>query len=374
MNKRYRAQRSGCGAHAGPETAWLAAFGAGLFAAWAVGCGGRSSLYADLERAAGGSAASGGNGGTGGSCVPSTEVCNGLDDDCDGLTDEGDPGGSEACDTGMPGNCAAGLTACVGDALECVPIGGVPEQCNGVDDDCDGLTDEGDPGGGVPCDTGMTGDCAAGLTACVAGSIECAPVAAVPEVCNGLDDDCSGITDDPPACTRRVFLTSQAFTGDLGGLIGADQKCQMLADAAGLGGVFKAWLSDPNVSAAERLTHVGKPYVLVDGVTVVAEDWADLTDGTIDHAIDMTENDAFPSGEGCYYPYSALVWTATYEDGSPDFAGFDPWENSCHAWTSAGPAPLIAGVGCEAGNHYYGWSSMTGSWCDHPHPLYCFEQ
>jgi MYXO-CTERM domain-containing protein len=56
-------------------------------------------------------------------------------------------GSGEACDTGQPGVCAAGLTDCA-DALgesECRPARAPSDEaCNGLDDDCDGDTDEGD--------------------------------------------------------------------------------------------------------------------------------------------------------------------------------------------------------------------------------------
>ncbi|MEZ4465905.1 MAG: hypothetical protein R3F43_15940 [bacterium] len=40
------------------------------------------------------------------------ELCNGLDDDCDGRVDEQNPGAGADCQTGQPGICAAGSTVC----------------------------------------------------------------------------------------------------------------------------------------------------------------------------------------------------------------------------------------------------------------------
>jgi hypothetical protein len=124
---------------------------------------------------------------------PCVEVCNGIDDDCDTMIDEG-------------------LTC------GCAPL---PEQCNGQDDDCDGVIDNGVgvvtctdccvgpccgfDAQGVCIDDCTTyqdiGECDLGNTVCAAGGLRCVDyVGPRPEVCNGLDDDCDGMTDDDAPC------------------------------------------------------------------------------------------------------------------------------------------------------------------------------
>ena len=71
------------------------------------------------------------------------ELCNGLDDNCDGRVDESFPEQAVVCATGVPGLCAAGLNVCDNGALNCVQtVQPRAELCNLLDDDCDGVVDE----------------------------------------------------------------------------------------------------------------------------------------------------------------------------------------------------------------------------------------
>ena len=125
---------------------------------------------------------------------------------------------------------------------------------------------------------------------------------------------------------KRVFVTAAKYNGDLGGLAGADAKCQAAADAAGLGGIFMAWLSDGLDSPGTRfLTLPLGPYITINGATV-AGSYGDLTNGTgnINTPLDITET-------GASVVAGDSVWTNTGTTGS---STTDLAINTCFAWTS----------------------------------------
>jgi len=137
--------------------------------------------------------------------TPQLERCNFGDDDCDGMVDETFAGIGDVCGTGVGGCQRFGVMRCTsaGTATECSAIAGAPnaELCNVIDDDCDGNSDETFPTKGAACSAGI-GVCARqGNQVCSANgtSTVCSVLPGTPaagELCNALDDDCDGRTDE----------------------------------------------------------------------------------------------------------------------------------------------------------------------------------
>jgi hypothetical protein len=131
------------------------------------------------------------------------ETCNGKDDDCNGMVDDNIAGTGSACSTGALGVCAAGTLSCQ-DAgggnftIDCYAnVAASAEICDGLDNDCNGVVDQGDPEGGGACDTGLLGECQAGTFHCVQGGVMCVQnKQAAAETCDSKDNNCDGQVDE----------------------------------------------------------------------------------------------------------------------------------------------------------------------------------
>ncbi len=172
-----------------------------------------------------------------------TELCNGIDDDCDGSTDE-----DSAADAGTwyadadgdgHGDAASSSVACeapagsVADATDCDDTSSdvspsATELCNGVDDNCDGNIDEDDALDAATwyadADGDGHGDAATSAVDCeqpsgyVGNDSDCDDTSSdispsATELCNGIDDDCDGSTDEDSAADAGTWYADDDGDG-----------------------------------------------------------------------------------------------------------------------------------------------------------------
>lgn len=183
--------------------------------------------------------------------------------------------------------------------------------------------------------------------------------------CGECGNMCASGTCIAGECTRRVFVTSEVYTGDLGPLEDSDAKCQALADAAGLGGTYVAWLSDSTTDAKDRVTQ-GVPLVRVDGV-FLSPSIAEMLPMT---TLDITmEASILLHEDGTEVPVDTRVRTGSAEGGTS--AGSGMFAYNCLDWTNETNAYLQYVGRADVAD--YRWTHDGGFSCSEPLPMFCFE-
>lgn len=174
---------------------------------------------------------------------------------------------------------------------------------------------------------------------------------------------------------RRLFLSSETFTGDMSTRAGADLACQNMATAAQFTHPenFRALLADaqgsPNTFVMEDPD--GRPFILPSGL-IVADSYVAL--------IDQGPGDGITTTETGEVLVEQLVWTNINPFG--DAYLVDP-EHTCTGWTSA-DATQVARVGLNAvkegdldglmdwksARQWFGYASKP---CSEKRRIYCVE-
>jgi hypothetical protein len=163
------------------------------------------------------------------------------------------------------------------------------------------------------------------------------------------------------ASSKCIFVTSTTYSGNLGGLGGADAKCAARATAVGLSGTFQAWLSSAATTEASRITTMSTmAYTRLDGTEVAANYAALIGAATtpLTASISITENGTASA---------TAVWTDTSADGTSAGA------NDCSTWSDSTNGSSGA-TGVATGTNATWTANSAGITCDMVAALYCIEQ
>lgn len=166
------------------------------------------------------------------------------------------------------------------------------------------------------------------------------------------------VTSGGTAVPQRIFASSLTYTGNLGGLSGADSKCQALAVAQSLGGNWKAILSTSSVNAKDRIS-IYSSVELLDGTTLVASDFDDLWDEAVTNRVNRDETNSALSG-------TSKVWTGT--DG---FGGKHANGTFCNNWTNSTTA-YDGRVGDTTKTNVQ-WVDQRDEACDSTYRIMCID-
>lgn len=172
-----------------------------------------------------------------------------------------------------------------------------------------------------------------------------------------------------PAGAKRVFLTSQEYEGDMtaptaapNGLRGADEICGLHASMAGLGGQWRAWLSDANTDAIDRIPDVG-PWYLPGQCDPLFDSKASITFAGPESAFNVDEDGQV------IHQAQASFWSGTTRFGRSN--GFH-----CDNWTSDSFIGLEGGRGSPYfdWDHQSYWTDFVTGPCNQAHSLLCLER
>ena len=159
---------------------------------------------------------------------------------------------------------------------------------------------------------------------------------------------------------KYVFLVAN-FGGAIGGIAGADTRCNNAATTAGLPGTYMAWLAtgDADDPDSRFTTKATVPYRMVNNA-LVANNWTDLTDGLLSAGILLLANGTSQ--------FSSSTATNVATDGTAKFNG----TNNCAGWMSNGTA--INGHAGLVGSNSTQWTDHSVNACNLPLTLICFQQ
>ena len=286
--------------------------------------------------------------GASGQCTATASCGDGFVQDGVEACDDGNEDETDECPSGPGGQCKA--TASCGDGF----VQDGAEAC----DDANAAEDD-------ECPSGPEGQCTAAAT-CGDGF-----------VWQGIEACDDGNQEDADACNndcaspRWVFITSTNGGGGLGGVSGADGQCQLLADAAGLGGTYMAWLtgSDDNTAPATRFASadfVGWYLLPTDPPTAVARGWQELVGPNDDEPTHYLQA-AIAADEQGLAVGDVTAWTNTTPTGTRQ------GDDHCLDWSASNGDEVGQTGRSKADILGTSWTENGALPCNIGARLYCFQ-
>ena len=164
------------------------------------------------------------------------------------------------------------------------------------------------------------------------------------------------------AAVKRIFTTKATYAGNFmqycpsaaTGIEAADCICNNTAQGAGLGGTWKAWISDANTNAIDRIADVG-PWYFVDGTTKIFNNKTNMTTTPI-RTIARDEN-------GSVFDSQQKTWTGTEFGGTASIC-------NCNNWNDTN---LMGTEGWVYGSNST-WTDNGCRACVVTNHIYCIEQ
>jgi hypothetical protein len=172
----------------------------------------------------------------------------------------------------------------------------------------------------------------------------------------------SGSQDGVADGDHRIFVTSTSYTGNLGGISGANAKCAGHASSVGLTKVYKAILSDSTADVVNTLQITGGVYLFTDNtnITLVVAAGSELWDTDTKDLLNTVGVDE------SYNSITATPWTGSDSDGTLAISN-----DHCTNWTTTATEGQVGSSIITTDAWLEGTADVL---CSNSHPIFCISE